>query len=216
MRISLIMLVSLVAVTFLSNSVNASDFKWIRVGKYQTKIVDSGDQGESAGYSTFGYYDYDAFSSSKIVHAGWHLGVRDWVDEDGSFYPFKISGAGHGSSDEFANTMPVPDAEGVTIRRYFKNLPPTVIVDGFMLNEPFPMIGDEINPGAIPGTADVMVESWINTSMGIMIHQRALGWSQKNHDDYIIFDWTFTNTGNIDLDDELELTGQTLEDVYFW
>ena len=51
--------------------------------------------------------------------------------------------------------------------------------------------------------------------MGMDIHMKVLGWSQENHDDYIIFDWTFTNTGNIDLDDVVEIPNQILKDVYF-
>jgi len=193
----------------------AVEFKWIRVGSYQTRVVDSGDQGASSGENTFAYYCFDAFSGALITHAGWHLGTRDWTDEKGNFWPVKISGCGHGSVDEIENTIPVPDEAGLHIRKYVRYQPPTIIVDGFTLNEPFPRKGDEVAPDKIPGTADAMVESWINTSMGITIHQKVFGWSQTNHDDYMIFDWTFTNTGNVDVDDEVELPEQTLEDVYF-
>ena len=37
--------------------------------------------------------------------------------------------------------------------------------------------------------------------------------SQTNHDDYIIYDWTLKNTGNLDLDDDIEST-QTINDFY--
>ena len=39
--------------------------------------------------------------------------------------------------------------------------------------------------------------------------------SQEYHDDYHIIEYTFTNTGNTDDDEEVELPDQTLEDVYF-
>jgi hypothetical protein len=84
------------------------------------------------------------------------------------------------------------------------------------VDDPFPLTGDEVAPEKIPGTADVMVESWVNTSMGLTLHQKALGWSQKYHDDYVIYDWTFSNTGNVDLDDERELPNQVLDSLYFW
>ena len=43
------MMLFLVSPLFLLDHTEAGVFKWIRVGKYQTKIVDSGDQGEQAG-----------------------------------------------------------------------------------------------------------------------------------------------------------------------
>jgi len=200
---------------FIISTVHAGVFKWIRVGNYQTKVVDSGDQGESSGEGTFAYYYIHNFTYSMVDHAGFQIGVRDWTDENNKTWDVKISGAGHGSADELHNTIPVEDDEGVTVRRYYRYQPPSILVDGLPTNEPFPQTGDEVNPEVIPGTADIMVESWINTSMGLTIHQRTLAWSQKNHDDYIIFDWTFTNTGNTDADPEIELPDQTLYDMYF-
>ncbi len=211
----LIGLLSLLFCLFMYQHSYAGVLKWIRVGKYQTKVIDSGDQSESAGEGTFAYYYFTAFDRYSIDHAGWQLGTHDWTDDKGNQIAVKISGAPHGNSDEVLNTIPIPDEEGIYIHRYFRYQPPTVSVDGVRLDEPFPMEGDEVAPDKIPGTADVMVESWINTSMGITIHQRAFGWSQTNHDDYIIYDWTFENTGNIDGDAEIELPNQVLKDVYF-
>ena len=215
-----ILILCLVAPLFLLDQADAGVFKWFRVGKYQTKIVDSGDQGESAGEGTFAYHYYTDFTYAQIDHAGWQLGCRDWTDENGHVVAVKISGAGHGSADESVNTMPIPDADGLTIHSYRRFTPPTITVDGSRIDDPFPLdLADEVNAEYIDqwgGTADMMIESKINTSMGVTINQRCFAWSQKNHDDYIIWDWTFTNTGNIDTDDEIELDGQTIQDFYFW
>jgi len=200
----------------LVTSAHGGVIKWFRIGKFQEKVVDSGDQGEASGEGTFAYYYFDGFTRAYTDHRGWQLGTKDWEDEYGNYVPYKISGAGHGTADEAHNTMPLPDAEEITIRKYMNRTPPTITVDGSRIDEPFPLTeGDEVNPDAIPGTADQMVESWIRTSMGLTIHQRVLGWSQTHHDDYLIYDWTFINTGNIDLDDVVELPNQTLNDVYF-
>lgn len=196
---------------------NAGVFKWIRVGKYQNPIVDQGDQGEgTTGWKSIGWYDYTYFSRPMYGNIATHIGCRDWTDEHGNKFPFKTTGQGMWASDENTVIMPVADAEGRAIRRYFRYQPPSVTVDGFLLSDPFPFDEmDEVNPDKIPGTADVMVESWFNTDMGVTVHQRVLGWNQKNHDDYLIYDWTFTNTGNVDLDDDIELPDQILKDVYF-
>ena len=216
MKKNFTIIIPLCLIFFLFNLAYSGDFKWLRVGRYQTKVVDSGDQGESSGEGTFSYSYYDNFTRSGIDHAGWQLGSKDWYDEGGKYWPVKISGAGHGTCDESMNTIPIPDDEGITIRKYVRTQPPPIYVDGYRLDEPFPLTeSDAVAPEKIPGTADIMVESTINTSMGITITQKVLGWSQTNHDTYLIFDWTFTNTGNVDIDSDIELPNQTLKDVYF-
>lgn len=214
-RYSYIFSFCLLFIFFSMNSSQAGVFKWVKVGNFQTKVVDSGDQGESSGEGTFHYYYYDKFEQAGIDHTGWQLGTKDWEDESGTTHSVKISGAGHGTADETNNTMPIPDENGITIHRYVRYQPAEVEVDGMVISEPFPQTADHVDPDRIPGTADMLIESTVNTSMGLTIHQKVLAWSQKNHDDYIIWDWTFTNTGNVDLDPAIELPNQTLEDVYF-
>jgi len=179
-----------------------------------TKVVDSGDQGGSTGENTMGYTWNDNFNRSFYSHRGYHLGTPNWTDENGTLWPVKISGAGHGIADEIENTIPIADKNDVFIWKYMKYQPPTITVDGMRLDEPFPRGGDAVDPNKT-GTADVVIESVINTSMGITINQKVLAWSQIHHDQYFIYDWTFTNTGNVDEDADIELGSQTLNDVYF-
>jgi hypothetical protein len=60
-----------------------------------------------------------------------------------------------------------------------------------------------------------MVVNNVNTSVGISVDQRSIQFSNQFHDDYHITEFRFTNTGNVDGDEEIELDGQTAEDVYF-
>ncbi len=200
---------------FAYQSVYANVFRHIRIGNVRFKIVDSGDQGEVAGSHRFEYTYYDNWRDGIYSCNGYHLASKNWKDENGVDYPVRIANNATASADEVYNTMPLPDDEGITLRRYFRYQPPTITVDGYRLDDPFPRMGDEVAPDKIPGTADVMIESFIRTQIGIDINQRVLAWSQYNHDDYAIWDWTFTNTGNLDLDDEVELPTQTLNDLYF-
>jgi hypothetical protein len=192
--------------------------KNIRIGKYWTWIDDNTHQGETSGaYRGFMYHKgfWPGWPSSAIDWAGWYMGCDEWTNEEGEVLPIMLTGAGPVTYDENRVTMPVPDKDGYYIRKYMRYEPPKIVVDGYEVQDPFPLEGDEVNPAAIPGTADCMVVSQINTNMGVSIKQRVLAWSQKNHDDYIIWDWTFTNTGNIDTDDEIELPNQTLTNLYF-
>jgi len=88
--------------------VYAGAYKWIRVGKYQNKVVDSGDQGRASG--NFCFYYFNDFSRRYMSRTGWHIGCIDWTDENGTYYPYWVSGAGFATCDEERNTIPVPDA----------------------------------------------------------------------------------------------------------
>ncbi|MBC8401487.1 MAG: hypothetical protein H8E14_08365 [Candidatus Marinimicrobia bacterium] len=189
-------------------------FKWVRIGNVEMKVVDNTDQDQLAG-SRAVYYYYDNYNWFHLYNAGWHLGTKDWVDETGTTWPVKVVGTATAGANESNNTLPVADAEGITLRRYVRHQPPTIKVGEEYLNDPFPLTGDEVNPDKIPGTADMLLESTVNTVMGVTLKQKVLAWSSADYDDFIIYDWTFVNTGNIDDDDEIELPNQDLEDVYF-
>ena len=89
--------------------------------------------------------------------------------------------------------------------------PPVVRVDGL---ETFlrPVVVDEVDPALPPARA---INTVLNSSVGVTVQRRPMQWSQEYHDDYHIIEYTFTNTGNVDDDAEIELPDQTLEGVYF-
>ncbi|NIQ11674.1 MAG: hypothetical protein GWO08_11500, partial [Gammaproteobacteria bacterium] len=150
-----------------------------------------------------------------MQNEGWYMGEYDWEDTTGTVWQVKLTGAAPVTANETQVTMPILQATGDEITRYFRNQPPSITVDGMPLQDPFPLPGDYVEPDSIPGTAEVMVKSVINTDLGVTIEEKALGWGQKHHDNYIIFDWTITNTGNVDTDSEIELPDQTLDSLYY-
>ncbi|OGC02989.1 hypothetical protein A2V82_02725 [candidate division KSB1 bacterium RBG_16_48_16] len=199
---------------------NAFLTKQIRISNYWTWIDDNTSQGEVAGaYRGFMYHKghYPGWPSTAIDWAGWYMGCVNWTDENGEVWPIMLTGAPGVELDEQSITMPIPDEDGYYIRKYMRYQPPKIVVDGYQVQDPFPLEGDavDVNHTIIPGTADLMVTSQVNTNLGVSVQQKVLAWSVENHDDYIIWDWTFTNTGNIDTDDEIELPDQTLDGLYF-
>jgi len=79
---------------------------------------------------------------------------------------------------------------------------PKVYVDGVDITAPYANEVDEIDPDQLP---DRIVTNVVNTSMGLTMTRRILYFSQQYHDNYFIKEFTFTNTGNTDYDDEIEL-----------
>jgi hypothetical protein len=181
------------------------------------QITDSADEGEGSwgwGESRSWYFGFGGggVNSTKGVH----MACRDWTDPDGKPWAIWTSGHGQWEVDDLLGVMPVPDAEGWTIHRYFAFQPPAIVIDGIPFQDPFPLnFSDHVDADKVPGNADGLIESFINTDMGISIHQRVIGFSPKKHNQYIIKEYIFTNTGNTDLDAEIELEGQTVTDWYF-
>jgi len=208
-----IILASLLLVFSALPSLHAQALKWIAVGKFHDKIKSNGDQAQSEAY--IGYYYFDDFVENTFETTGQHMLTRDWEDSSGAIHAIWGAGGGHAGVSPTQNWMPVPQEDGLTIHKYYRQQPPSSVVDGVHLEEPFPLEGESVAPEKIPGTADVMVESWFNTMMGVTIHQRVLGWDETNHDDYHMYIWTFINTGNTDLDPDIELPNQTVKDFYY-
>jgi len=199
--------------------------KWIRQSEIQPKITDAFDQSEIA----FGNFDAtwyfhgappetgraDGWIHSWLRNAGSRWGCRNWYDPEGdSIMPIRLGGAPYGTSDMSTVQFPVPDSLGVTIHRYFRYKPPSIIVDGIPLQRPME-IGDEYSPKKVWGTADVMVEGHARNWMGLDIYYRVLSWVSKHHNQYVVYDITAVNSGNIDLDEGIERKGYSLDSLYF-
>ncbi|MCA9734253.1 T9SS type A sorting domain-containing protein [candidate division KSB1 bacterium] len=214
-------IIGLLLLSFLcfNTTAQAGFIKDIKVGKYQTWVDDMTAAAESNTGDRGNMYQnafHRGWPACAVQNSGWYLGTTNWTAEDGDVWPLKLTGAAPVTYNEENGQMPVEDSEGYFIRRYMRYQPPTVVVDGLQVSDLWPLDGsDSVDPSKIPGTADILVTSKINTDMGVTITQNVFAWSQTNHDDYIVYEYIFENTGNIDLDDEIELPNQTLKDVYF-
>ena len=51
--------------------------------------------------------------------------------------------------------------------------------------------------------------------MGLDIYQTVLVWVSEHHNQYVVYDWTIVNSGNIDMDEEIEREGYSLDSLYF-
>ena len=214
-KTTFIIAVGLLILFFTSQFASAVVIRYIRIGKMWAKILDNGQFAESSGTNVNWYYSRAGFSSSVVRCSGTRLAVKNFMDENGTMWYIKLADAPYGSADNPDNwfEIPCPGEEHITMKRYFRYQPPTIMVDGFTYQDRFPLDGDEVDASKIPGTAEVMTESYIRTWLGIEIRARSFAWSTKNHDDYVIYDWLLTNTGNMDRDDDVELNN-TLTDLY--
>jgi len=136
---------------------------------------------------------------------GLWIGARNVTDANGNNYPVRVAHLG-----------PRVRGDGVYYpieqRIFSKYEDPDVVVDG--LNSLLNVVDiDEVDP-SLP--ADRMFYSRSNTLLGVTVERNIMQFSQGFHDNYHIIEFVFTNTGNVDDDEEIELPDQTLEDVVFY
>lgn len=72
---------------------------------------------------------------------------------------------------------------------------PGIYVDGVDVSAPYSADVDSVDPNQ---AADRIVNNVVNTSMGVTMTRRVLGFSQQYHENYFILEYTFKNTGFID------------------
>lgn len=140
-----------------------------------------------------------------VAKALW-IGCTDYQDRNGEFYPYKVITIGPRGHDEFYQFIPV---EFKMLGRFEH---PAVYVDGLVatdndLND----VVDEIDPNLI---CDRMVYNRLITYLGIEVTRKVIQFSQQYHDNYIVYDYVFKNTGVIDLEGNTD--AKTLSGVYFY
>ncbi|MDZ7263048.1 MAG: hypothetical protein ONB16_00595 [candidate division KSB1 bacterium] len=191
---------------FLANAQFA--VKWLAVGSLHNWYSEIGSEIEhgnlkvqQCGMQWEGIYRYQDMQAAK---AFW-IGCKNFTDEKGVFYPYKVVHVGPrvtGANEFFP----------VKFEMYSRFEPPKTTVD---LIETYEKRVD--NDGVDPTLkADRMILNITNNQIGITTTRKIMQFSHPYHDNYIICEYTFTNTGNVDDDPEIELPNQTLEDVYFF
>jgi len=181
-------------------------FKWIAVGDLHQRYSSGGawPEIEPPGMEFPGIYDRTGHLRSQglwIATTNWN---SEGVEDVGKVYPVKVV---HRGPREQGYDQFFPIQHKVISK--FKI--PIVMVDGL---ESFdkPVTVEEVQPDL---DADMMIHNIVNTAIGVTIDRKIRAFSNEYHDNYHIIEYTFTNTGNVDGDDEIELPDQTLTGVYF-
>ena len=181
--------------------------KWLAGGSFQAFYNNGGGERENAfgnglyGAQWPGIYPYTDMRRSK----GFWLAAKNFKNADGRSFPVKINHIGPrtlGADEFFADQF----------TKLSKREPPVVTVDGVNTFDE-PAVVDEVDPSI---TGNRMIHNIFNSQLGITTERKIFQFNQGYHDNYHITEYVFTNTGNVDGDDDIELSNQTLEGVYFF
>jgi hypothetical protein len=183
-------IVSSFAVAQVSNS-----YKWMTVGSLQNLYsnygseIELGRTGKVADQSDGCRWPAIYRTQDMQAAKGMWIGTTNYTDAKGTF-PYKIIHVGPRST---AGAFP-----GETFPTVFKMtskyVPSKVFVDGV---ESYGTLveNDDVDPTL---KWDRQIDNVANTPIGLTMHRKVIGFSQPFHDNYIVYDYTFTNTGVID------------------
>lgn len=206
-RYSLIILIGFL--TFQTSSFAQFKNVWMSAGSLHNWYSEIGSELEH-GFVTRQQYgmQWPAIYRFQDMQAarGWWVGARNFTDENGNSFPHKVVTVGPRNPQFFA-------AYPVKFEMVGKFPPTLVSVDGDLT------IRKDVVIDRIDDTlkADRMIVNIVNTQLGVTMERRISQFSQPSNDNYIVYEYIFTNTGNTDGDDEIELPSNTVQDFYaFW
>ena len=201
------LLILLILFVLSSTAYSQYAIKWMSAGSLHNWYSEIGSEIEEGNVKQQQYgMQWPALYLNQDIQAakGFWIGSKNFTDASGT-YPHRVvhigprvSGAGEFIPLNFEMTS--------------KFDPPQVYVDK---SESYDknISNDFVDPDLF---ADRMIENKTNTLLGITMTRRIFQFSQEYHDNYIVSEYIFKNTGNTDADTVIELPGNTLNDVIFY
>ena len=178
-------------------------YKWLSVGDLHAYYTEAGSHNEDYNGHNIQWPGIRQNVGNVRGYAMW-IGAENFTDEDGETWQYKIAHVGPRITG-LGEVFP----QGFQMVSRFE--PPQAFVDDFE-SIYRPVFNDEVDPSM---KADRAIQNTINTVIGVEMDRTVMAFSQEYHDDYHITEYNFTNTGNTDDDEEVELPNQTLNNVYF-
>ena len=178
--------------------------KWLNVGNFHSPYSEGlvNREEEPWGNAPLMWPAIDYNSGNSRAQAFW-MGATNFTDENGTNYPHKIAHIGPRSGGDIQFFAVEQSIAG--------RFDPEVIVDGAKSFEKYVYV-NTIDPTM---KADRAMTVKNNSRIGITTTAVMNAFSQEYHDDYHIIEYSFTNTGNVDGDEEIELSSE-LTGVYFF
>jgi len=194
----------------------SAEARWIRVGNLHNFYQAHGcEPEEDFGDIQQWGLRWPAFWELQDMQAakGFWIGAANFYDPVINYtFPYKVAHCGPRPRPEIEENEMMP----VKFELIAYKSHPTVLVDGEISSDnQWEDLIDNVDE-TLP--SDRMIHNIINSSLGISMDRKIYGFSQQYHDNFFIYDMTFTNNGicGKDIKDELITHANTLEDVYFY
>lgn len=200
-----ILIVAFMFVNIVQAQVTYNKKLWIKVGSLQSFFSAFG--AERAWNANAGIYEglqwpaWHSRTDNFVIDRNW-IACKDFTDEEENDLTHK--------GVYFSSNFSPNYLYAISLSQSAKFYPPTVFVDGVNVTKKYEI--DDIHSSDLP--FDRILTNVVNTSMGVTVTRTVYAFSQQYHDNYFIKEYTYENTGNIDDDEEIELSGQTINEMY--
>ena len=184
------------------------DVKWLTVGSLQSFFNNYGCEREEdrPGANQQDGMQWPALYTFQDLEAARGLWIGTTSDPYNQFTPKVVHFGPRPVSTEAEEFFPV---KFEMVSRFE---PPTTYVDGATSFRQF-VDNDRVDPTM---KADRMIDVVVNTSIGITMERKIYAFSQQFHDNYFIYDYTFSNTGRTKNNTIPAGWPDTLTGVYFY
>ena len=178
--------------------------KWLNVGSFQSSYSEGlvNREEEPWGNAPLMWPSMDYHAGNSRAQAFW-MGATNFTDENGATFPHKIAHIGPRSGG---------DVQFFAVEQSITSkFDPEITVDGAKSFEKYVFV-NTMDPSMKPDRKMIVSN---NSRIGITTVATMNAFSQEYHDDYHIIEYSFTNTGNVDGDEDIELSAG-LTGVYFF
>ncbi len=184
------------------------DNRWLNVGSFHNFYSSIGSEIEEGFIKEQqGGWQWPAIyrgQDAQAAKAMW-IGAKNVTDDQGNNYDYRVVHVG-------PRVTGLGEFYPLEIKTVSKFTPPEVLVDG-LVSQGKNVNNDEVDPSL---DADRAIVTEMNSLLGITLKRTAKQFSQQYHENYHVIEYTLTNTGNTDGDEEIELPNETVEDVYLF
>ncbi|MBN1465116.1 fibronectin type III domain-containing protein [candidate division KSB1 bacterium] len=158
--------------------------------------------------------DFRLQTYKNLAGLGLWIGVENWTDKFGTSHPSYVSQGGFENNEASDYTFPIiSSGEAWNKKKVWERLP-IVKVNGYQETRYLDTRNSSTKSATIP--ADEEIETKWATTVGVQVRMRSWALANQNHNSYIIREYTLTNDGNADGDENtIELPDQDLSGVYF-
>jgi len=213
MKVRLLLTFLAVFLTGLTRT-GADESKWISIGRLHDWYSSAGCEIETGRrHQTSDQQDglrFNAQFRDQDVKAakGLWIGVKNYTDPlaNNKVFNYKVVHCGPRVLDDQSEYMPQ------SFRLYGRFDKPTVVVDGIVSSKIQYM--DAVDEVVDNMEADRMLETIVNTSVGITMTRKTYAYSNPGYDNIFIHEYTFKNTGIINKSGTVNQ--QDLEGVFFY
>jgi len=151
--------------------------------------------------------DFNFGTRKNMEDTGLWIGVKGWTNKFGQFKEFYVCEGG------YKNAEAAEFLEPISNKKYVRQRLPLVIVNDISEERHLDNRQSSTRKASLDSDEQIITK-WA-TNVGIEVTRTSYAFANPQHDSYLIQEFVFTNTGNVDASSAIELMGQNLTGVYF-